>query len=146
MEQLATKIFFIRYCIKMWLYSRLLLRTDGLNAISPTERISGRFEHKPVRSLPFLNDNRGLNSLLRFCQFRSTCGHESMHGLVIQDCNDQQWQCWCGRLSQFTRPYLVVLCTSRTEKKITYLILSYRWQLSFVKNLLWYLIINYENK
>ena len=39
----------IRYRKICWLYSRLLLRTDGFNAISLTERISGSFEHKPLR-------------------------------------------------------------------------------------------------
>ena len=34
--------------------------SDGFNAVSPTERISGRFEHKPLRSMSFLNGNRGL--------------------------------------------------------------------------------------
>ena len=41
-----------------FLYS--LLRSDVFNAISPTKRLSGNFEHKPLRSMPFLNGNRGL--------------------------------------------------------------------------------------
>ena len=37
----------IRCCKKCLLYSRL--RSNGFNAISPTERISGSFEQKPLR-------------------------------------------------------------------------------------------------
>ena len=37
----------IRCRKKCLLYSRLLLLSDGFTAISPTERKSGGFEHKP---------------------------------------------------------------------------------------------------
>ena len=58
-EQLATRINTIRYRNKCSLCSRLLLRSDGFNAISPTECLSGGFKHKLLRSLSFLNGNRG---------------------------------------------------------------------------------------
>ena len=45
----------IRHRKKCWLYSGLLLQSDGFNATLPTEWTSGSFEHKPVWSQSFLN-------------------------------------------------------------------------------------------
>ena len=41
------------------------LRSDGFNAILPTEHKSGDFEHKPV-SLSFLNGTRGLKFFILY--------------------------------------------------------------------------------
>ena len=63
-EQLAT--IYTVYRINTIVY-------DEFNAISPTERIAGSFEHKPLRSLSFINGNRDSTSLLFAPFFYSLC-------------------------------------------------------------------------
>ena len=57
-ERNSLQLELIRYHTNCWLYSRLLLWSDKFNAISPTECISGSFEHKPLRSLSFINQTK----------------------------------------------------------------------------------------
>ena len=56
------------------------LRSDGFNAISPTERTSGSFEHNHFGHCHNLNRTLIIYYSLRFIQSRPTRDRESMHG------------------------------------------------------------------
>ena len=61
-EQLATRINTIAWTNFAFIHFYFCETTDSMHYLSPTERTSGSFEHKPVRSpwLLFLNGNTGL--------------------------------------------------------------------------------------
>ncbi len=69
----------IRYRKQCGLYSRLLLRSVGFSAISPSECISGSFVHKPVR--------------LRFWQSKSTHGRKKVcHRAYFRICSPETFR------------------------------------------------------